>query len=113
MEINGVMDFSIIGSQHLTWSCKPLLVIKPLVIDITSVFCIFYVFVFKGLCGGEIVIYPPKRMPADFKSDDNIIVGNVVLYGATRGKAFFRGQAAERFCVRNSGATAVVEVCIK
>ncbi len=51
-------------------------------------------------------------MSEDFKSEDNIIVGNVVLYGATAGKAFFRGQSAERFCVRNSGATAVVEVCI-
>ena len=49
-------------------------------------------------------------MPKTFKTEDNIIVGNVVLYGATSGKAFFRGQAAERFCVRNSGATAVCEV---
>ena len=49
-------------------------------------------------------------MPEEFKSENNIIVGNVVLYGATSGKAFFRGQAAERFCVRNSGAVAVCEV---
>ena len=64
----------------------------------------------QGLSGGEVVIYPPKSMPASFNTVDNIIVGNVVLYGATSGKAFFRGQAAERFCVRNSGATAVCEV---
>ena len=51
-------------------------------------------------------------MSPEFKSEDNIIVGNVVLYGATSGKAFFRGQTAERFCVRNSGATAVCEVCM-
>lgn len=54
------------------------------------------------------VIYPPKDSP--FDSVDNVIVGNVVLYGATAGKAFFRGQTAERFCVRNSGAIAVSEV---
>ncbi|XP_025097686.1 putative glutamate synthase [NADPH] isoform X1 [Pomacea canaliculata] len=68
-------------------------------------------YVGKGLSGGEVVIYPPKDMPPDFKSEDNIIVGNVCLYGATSGKAFFCGQAAERFCVRNSGATAVSEGC--
>ena len=56
------------------------------------------------------MIYPPKDMPAEYRSQDNIIVGNVVLYGATSGKAFFRGQTAERFCVRNSGVTAVSEV---
>ena len=56
------------------------------------------------------VIYPPKNMPESFDTVNNIIVGNVVLYGATSGKAFFRGQAAERFCVRNSGAIAVSEV---
>ena len=50
-------------------------------------------------------------MPTSFQSADNIIVGNVVLYGATSGKAYFRGQAAERFCVRNSGAVAVCEGC--
>jgi len=55
-------------------------------------------------------VYPPKDSHELFKSEDNIIVGNVVLYGATSGKAFFRGQAAERFCVRNSGAIAVSEV---
>ena len=49
-------------------------------------------------------------MPPEYRSGDNIIVGNVVLYGATSGKAFFRGQTAERFCVRNSGVTAVSEV---
>ncbi|XP_035687189.1 glutamate synthase [NADH], amyloplastic-like isoform X1 [Branchiostoma floridae] len=68
-------------------------------------------YVGKGLSGGEVVIYPTRSLPEDFDSKDNIIVGNVVLYGATSGKAFFRGQAAERFCVRNSGATAVCEGC--
>ena len=66
-------------------------------------------YVGKSLSGGKIVIYPPKNMPAEFQSEENILVGNVCLYGATGGKAFFRGVAAERFCVRNSGATAVVE----
>ncbi|XP_073971203.1 uncharacterized protein isoform X2 [Rhodnius prolixus] len=64
-------------------------------------------YVGKGLCGGEIVIYPPKS--SKFDSGQNVIVGNVCLYGATSGKAFFRGIAAERFSVRNSGAIAVVE----
>ncbi|XP_076755375.1 uncharacterized protein LOC143426097 isoform X1 [Xylocopa sonorina] len=64
-------------------------------------------YVGKGLCGGEIVIYPPKD--STFKSESNVIVGNVCLYGATSGKAYFRGIAAERFSVRNSGATVVVE----
>ena len=59
------------------------------------------------------MIYPPKNMSENFDTVNNIIVGNVVLYGATAGKAFFRGQAAERFCVRNSGAIAVVEVTMK
>ncbi|ELT96170.1 hypothetical protein CAPTEDRAFT_177943 [Capitella teleta] len=68
-------------------------------------------YVGKGLSGGELVIYPPKTMPLTFQSQDNIIVGNVVLYGGTSGKAFFRGAAAERFCVRNSGVTAVAEGC--
>ncbi|XP_052242063.1 uncharacterized protein LOC127852221 isoform X2 [Dreissena polymorpha] len=68
-------------------------------------------YVGKSLSGGEIVIFPPKDMPAEFLSEDNIIVGNVVLYGATAGRAFFRGQAAERFCVRNSGVTAICEGC--
>jgi glutamate synthase domain-containing protein 3 len=66
-------------------------------------------YVGKGLSGGRIVIYPP--VDSGFRPEDNIIVGNVVLYGATSGQAFFRGQAAERFCVRNSGAWAVVEGC--
>jgi hypothetical protein len=62
------------------------------------------------LSGGEIIIYPPKNSSPDFKSELNVIVGNVCLYGATSGKAFFRGIAAERFSVRNSGAVTVVEV---
>ena len=66
-------------------------------------------YVGKGLSGGRVVIYPPKNMSQGFKSEKNILVGNVCLYGATGGKAYFRGVAAERFCVRNSGATAVVE----
>ena len=64
-------------------------------------------YVGKGLSGGKLVIYPPKV--STFKAEENIIVGNVCLYGATSGKAFFRGLAAERFCVRNSGAHAVIE----
>ncbi|CAG8652359.1 15238_t:CDS:2, partial [Cetraspora pellucida] len=64
-------------------------------------------YVGKGLSGGHLIVYPPKV--STFKSEENIIVGNVCLYGATSGKAFFRGIAAERFCVRNSGAVAVVE----
>ncbi|KYM76287.1 Putative glutamate synthase [NADPH] [Atta colombica] len=64
-------------------------------------------YVGKGLCGGEIVIYPPKD--SEFNSEANVIVGNVCLYGATSGKAYFRGIAAERFSVRNSGAIVVVE----
>jgi glutamate synthase (NADPH/NADH) large chain len=64
-------------------------------------------YVGKGLSGGRVVIYPPKG--ASFSAEDNIILGNVALYGATGGYAFFRGRAAERFCVRNSGARAVVE----
>ncbi|HQR05058.1 MAG: glutamate synthase subunit alpha [Proteobacteria bacterium] len=64
-------------------------------------------YVGKGLSGGRIIVKPPK----DFRGvpSDNIIVGNTVLYGATGGEVFFRGVAGERFCVRNSGATAVVE----
>ena len=61
----------------------------------------------KGLSGGKLVVYPPKS--ARFTAEDNIIIGNVALYGATSGKAFINGVAGERFCVRNSGATAVVE----
>jgi len=63
----------------------------------------------KGLSGGKIVIYPPGE--CTFASQDSIIVGNVVLYGAIAGTLYLRGQAAERFCVRNSGATAVAEGC--
>ena len=64
-------------------------------------------YVGKGLSGGRLVIYPPKE--SRFRPEDNVLIGNVVLYGATSGECFFRGQAAERFCVRNSGALAVVE----
>ncbi|MAZ54125.1 MAG: glutamate synthase large subunit [Trueperaceae bacterium] len=64
-------------------------------------------YVGKGLSGGRIVTYPPRN--STFVAEENIIVGNVVLYGATGGDAFFRGRAAERFCVRNSGANAVIE----
>ena len=64
-------------------------------------------YVGKGLSGGKLTIYPPKV--STFKPEENIIIGNVCLYGATSGKAFFRGLAAERFCVRNSGAQAVIE----
>ncbi len=64
-------------------------------------------YVGKGLSGGKIVVYPPKN--STFKAEENIIAGNVNLYGATSGEAYFRGIAAERFAVRNSGATAVVE----
>jgi glutamate synthase (NADPH) large chain len=66
-------------------------------------------YVGKGLSGGRMIIYPPRQ--AKFKPEENILVGNVVLYGATSGQAFFRGRAAERFCVRNSGAHAVIEGC--
>ena len=64
-------------------------------------------YVGKGLSGGEITVRPHPTSP--FAAEDAIIVGNVALYGATSGKAFFSGVAAERFCVRNSGASAVVE----
>jgi glutamate synthase (NADPH) large chain len=64
-------------------------------------------YVGKGLSGGRIVVYPPKD--SRFSPEENIIVGNVALYGATGGEAFFNGMAGERFAVRNSGATAVVE----
>lgn len=64
-------------------------------------------YVGKGLSGGKIIVYPPKM--SRFKAENNIIIGNVCLYGATSGKAYFSGIAAERFCVRNSGAIAVVE----
>jgi len=61
----------------------------------------------KGLSGGRLVVYPPKN--SDFAAQDNVIIGNVGLYGATSGEAYFRGIAAERFSVRNSGAWAVIE----
>ncbi len=64
-------------------------------------------YVGKGLSGGRLIVYPPKE--STFLAEQNILAGNVVLYGATSGQAFFRGRAAERFCVRNSGAWAVVE----
>ncbi|XP_035213365.1 putative glutamate synthase [NADPH] isoform X2 [Stegodyphus dumicola] len=66
-------------------------------------------YVGKGLTGGEIILYPPKDMPSDFRSELNVIAGNACLYGATSGKAFFRGIVAERFAVRNSGAIAINE----
>jgi glutamate synthase (ferredoxin) len=61
----------------------------------------------KGLCGGRIIVYPPEG--STFVAEENIVVGNVALYGATGGEAFIRGMAGERFCVRNSGVNAVVE----
>jgi glutamate synthase (NADPH/NADH) large chain len=61
----------------------------------------------KGLSGGKMIVYPPQQ--STFVAEDNIIIGNVALYGATSGEAYFRGRAAERFCVRNSGAITVVE----
>jgi glutamate synthase domain-containing protein 2/glutamate synthase domain-containing protein 3 len=64
-------------------------------------------YVGKGLSGGRVIVYPPRT--ATFLPEENMVVGNVVLYGATTGEAFFNGMAGERFAVRNSGATAVVE----
>jgi glutamate synthase (NADPH) large chain len=64
-------------------------------------------YVGKGLCGGKIIIRPPKEFSG--KAEDNIIIGNTVMYGATSGETFFNGIGGERFCVRNSGASAVVE----
>ncbi|MDH3986182.1 MAG: glutamate synthase large subunit [Gammaproteobacteria bacterium] len=64
-------------------------------------------YVGKGLCGGRLVVYPPAETP--IVAEENIIVGNTVLYGAISGECYFRGVAGERFAVRNSGATAVVE----
>jgi glutamate synthase domain-containing protein 2/glutamate synthase domain-containing protein 3 len=64
-------------------------------------------YVGKGLSGGRLVIYPPRA--SEFVAEENILVGNVCLYGATSGEVFFNGMAGERFAVRNSGATAVVE----
>ena len=63
----------------------------------------------KGLSGGKLIVYPPTGCA--YKEDENIIIGNVALYGATSGKAFINGVAGERFCVINSGSTAVVEGC--
>ena len=65
-------------------------------------------YVGKGLSGGRLVIYPPKASGIA-KAEENIIVGNTVLYGAVSGECYFRGVAGERFCVRNSGAIAVIE----
>src|SRR5208337_3743322 len=64
-------------------------------------------YVGKGLSGGRLIVYPPRA--SNFVPEENILVGNVALYGATTGEAFFNGMAGERFAVRNSGATAVVE----
>jgi glutamate synthase (NADPH/NADH) large chain len=64
-------------------------------------------YVGKGLSGGRIIVYPDPACPA--KPEENIVIGNTVMYGAIDGEAYFRGVAGERFCVRNSGATAVVE----
>src|SRR5579885_645270 len=61
----------------------------------------------KGLSGGRLIVYPPRA--SRFAPEENVLVGNVVLYGATSGEAFFNGRAGERFAVRNSGAIAVVE----
>jgi glutamate synthase (NADPH) large chain len=61
----------------------------------------------KGLSGGRVIVAPPESSP--FRAEEQIIAGNVVLYGATSGEVYLRGQVGERFCVRNSGATAVVE----
>jgi len=61
----------------------------------------------KGLSGAHLIIYPPQE--AKYVPEENIIIGNVALYGATAGEVFIRGKAGERFCVRNSGATVVVE----
>jgi glutamate synthase domain-containing protein 3 len=64
-------------------------------------------YVGKGLSGGRLVVYPPRV--STFQPEENILIGNVALYGATSGEAFFNGMAGERFAVRNSGATAVIE----
>ena len=64
-------------------------------------------YVGKGLSGGRVVVYPDPESPA--RPEENIVIGNTVMYGAIEGEAYYRGVAGERFCVRNSGATAVVE----
>ncbi len=61
----------------------------------------------KGLSGGKVIVYPPRE--STFEAEDNVVIGNVAFYGATGGEAYIRGMAGERFCVRNSGALAVVE----
>ncbi|MBA2609942.1 MAG: glutamate synthase large subunit [Actinobacteria bacterium] len=66
-------------------------------------------YVGKGLSGGRIVVRPPEDVAEGFVAEDNVIAGNVILYGATGGEMYLRGIVGERFCVRNSGATAVVE----
>ncbi len=66
-------------------------------------------YVGKGLSGGRIVVRPSDKAPMDYVAEDNIIGGNVILFGATSGQAFLRGVVGERFAVRNSGAHAVVE----
>ena len=66
-------------------------------------------YVGKGLSGGRLVVRPPENAPGGYVAEDNIIAGNVILFGATSGQAFLRGQVGERFAVRNSGAHAVVE----
>jgi glutamate synthase (NADPH/NADH) large chain/glutamate synthase (ferredoxin) len=63
----------------------------------------------KGLSGGVLAVLPPEGVGGSFVAEENVVIGNTVLYGATGGKAFFRGLAGERFAVRNSGAWAVVE----
>jgi glutamate synthase (NADPH) large chain len=63
----------------------------------------------KGLSGGRLIVRPPRDAPGSFVAEQQVIAGNVILYGATRGEAFIRGVVGERFAVRNSGATAVVE----
>ncbi|KAF4724460.1 hypothetical protein FOZ62_003075, partial [Perkinsus olseni] len=68
-------------------------------------------YVGKGLCGGDVDIRPPKPCAPEFRPEDNVIVGNACLYGATGGRLFVNGQAGDRFAVRNSGAVAVVEGC--
>ncbi len=66
-------------------------------------------YVGKGMAGGSIIVHPPQEMSGDYQPADNSIVGNTLLYGATGGELFVNGRAGERFCVRNSGATAVCE----
>ncbi len=88
------------GQSVLAWGAKGVTVE---VIGDANDFC------GKGLSGGKLIVYPPDDVT--FKPEDQILIGNVALYGATSGEAYFRGRAAERFCVRNSGAMAVVEGC--